>query len=176
MNSEHFLFKLNCFSKRYWMVMRHGCWLKTDNFYVFFPFNCLLIPTPAAVFLIYSGHITAVTLSLLMERNLLRFSVLLRSWHFINLCMIQSLVKQKVILECLRKQLAWWKWALYLTLQPTVLLIGSFFFFLSHLTVIVLLSICSQVNGVPAAFTHCEYRLQAHTVAAVWLRSQRAGI
>lgn len=42
-----------------------------------------------------------------------------------------------------------------------------FFFFLSHLTVIVLLSICSQVNGVPAAFTHCEYRLQAHTVAAV---------
>lgn len=153
-------------------------WMLTQDwqFLCFFPFNCLLIPTPAAVFLIYSGHITAVTLSLLMERNLLRFSVLLRSWHFINLCMIQSLVKQKVILECLRKQLAWWKWALYLTLQPTVLLIGSFFFFLSHLTVIVLLSICSQVNGVPAAFTHCEYRLQAHTVAAVWLRSQRAGI
>ncbi len=35
------------------------------------------------------------------------------------------------------------------------------------LTVIVLLSICSQVNGVPAAFTHREYRLQAHTVATV---------
>ena len=40
-----------------------------------------------------------------------------------------------------------------------------FFFFC--LTVIVLLSICSQVNGVPAAFTHCEYRIQAHFVAAV---------
>lgn len=35
------------------------------------------------------------------------------------------------------------------------------------LTVIVLLSICSQVNRVPAAFTHSEYRLQAHTVATV---------
>lgn len=44
------------------------------------------------------------------------------------------------------------------------------------LTVIVLLSICSQVNGVPAAFTHCEYRLQAYTVATVWLCSQRTGI
>lgn len=35
------------------------------------------------------------------------------------------------------------------------------------LTVIVLLSICSQVNGVPAAFTHSEYRLQDYTVATV---------
>lgn len=42
-----------------------------------------------------------------------------------------------------------------------------FFFFFFCLTVIVLLSICSQVNGVPAAFTHCEYWLQAHTVATV---------
>ena len=35
------------------------------------------------------------------------------------------------------------------------------------LIVIVLLSICSQVIRVPAAFTHCEYRLQDHTVATV---------
>lgn len=51
-----------------------------------------------------------------------------------------------------------------------------FFFFFFCLTVIVLLSICSQVIGIPAAFPHREYRLQAHTVAAVRLRRQRAGI
>lgn len=98
------------------------------QFLCYFPFNCLFIPTPVAVSNLLRT-LTAVTLSSLMERNLLRFSVLLRSWHFNNLCMIQSLVIQKVILECLREQLAWWKWASYLTLQPTVLLIGSFFFF-----------------------------------------------
>lgn len=170
-NILYFLFQLNCISEKYWLVIRNACWLRVWQFYVCL-FDCLFIPTLAAVFLIYCGYMIAVTLSSLMERNLLSVSVLLRSWHFNNLWMMQSLVIQKVILECRREQLAWWKCASYLTLQPTVLLIGSFFF----LTVIVLLSICSQVNRVPAAFTHCEYRLQAHTMATVWLRGQRAGI
>lgn len=101
--------------------------------------KCWFISTLPAVFLIHCWYMIAVTLSPLMERNLLQFSVLLRSWHFNNLLMIQSLVTQKVILECRREQLAWWKWTSYPTLQPTVLLIGSVFF------VWLLLSFCPFV-------------------------------
>lgn len=77
-----------------------------DSFMFVCLLNCLLILTRDAVSLIHYGYMIAVTLSSLMERNLLRFSVLLRSWHFNNLWMIQNLVIQKVILECLREQQA----------------------------------------------------------------------
>lgn len=80
--------------------------IESDSFMFVVCSTVFFIPTLAAVFLICCGDMIAVTLSSLMERNLLRFSVLLRSWHFNNLRMIQSLVIQKVILECLREQLA----------------------------------------------------------------------
>lgn len=58
---------------------------ESDNFMFVYMLNCLFIPILAVVFLIYCGYMIAVTLCSLMERNLLRFSVLLRSWHFYNL-------------------------------------------------------------------------------------------
>lgn len=149
----------------------------SDSHNVFFFVFCstvFFVFILAAVLLIYRGHIIAMNLSSLMERNLLEVGRPVEIFFFNNLWMIQSLVTQKVILDCLGEQLARWKLASYLTLKPTVLLIGSIFiyFFIIYLfipwsDVIVPLSICSQVNRVPAAFTHREYRLQAHAVAAV---------
>lgn len=117
----------------------------------FFLFNCFFVFILAAVLLIYRGHIIAMNLSSLMERNQLEVGRPVEIF-FYNLWMIQSLVTQKVILECLGEQLARWKLASYLTLKPTVLLIASIFiyFFIIYLFIylffgLTLLSLCPFV-------------------------------
>lgn len=60
-----------------------------------------------------------------------------------------------------------------------MLMVGSVFLcvhFSFSFSFLTLLPISPQVNRVPAAFAHREHGLQAHAVAAVRLRRQRAGI
>lgn len=70
-----------------------------DSFMFVCLLSCLFILTLAAVFLIHCGYMIAITLSSLMERNLLRFFLLLRSCHFNNFWVIQNLIIQKVSLN-----------------------------------------------------------------------------
>lgn len=83
-----------------------------------------------------------MNLSSLVEGNLLKLSVLLRSFN--NLWVIQSLVIQKVILDCLGEQLAQCKLASHLTLKPTVLLIYNIwrYVYINNSWSLTLLSLC----------------------------------
>lgn len=49
-------------------------------------FNCLFVPTLAGMFLIYRGYMTAVTLSSLMQRNLLKFLCPVKGFGILIIC------------------------------------------------------------------------------------------
>lgn len=169
----HFLFQLKVHLKSPGWLLEMVVDSRVWYFYVCFLFNCLSVPRLAAVFLIYWGYINAVTL---FADSVKSVEVFLSCWG------LDVLIICGWFRDSLYKKLslnAWgnsWLDGSGLHTWPCDQLCCWLDLFFFGLTVIVLLSICSQVNGLPAAFTHCEHRLQAHTVASVWLRGQRAGI
>lgn len=126
--------------------------------------------------LISSGYIISMNPLSLMGR--VPLFVPLRCFCY-DLCLIHILVTQKLVLDSQGVgggRVAGSTESSYLTLEPTVLMVGSVFLCIHFSFSFLTLPNSPQANRVPAAFAHREHGLQAHTVAALRLRRQRAGI